>query len=424
MGKEFDYRAICHIEFNNAIHRDTKVLPLWQCVIKFFLRGALDIIKLRFKYPITNSICFIVQSQNNINTLYPVSAKLTTQDYSFVRIQQMPFAWSFIYSLPYLGFFFRFYKSTSIEEKHDIKYSYNYFLSAPGFYEVAKRFYEKNKKLKCVIFANDHTVPTRCLIEMANENGLTTMYTQHASITERFPPLHFSYSFLDGQESFEKYQRIGDISGKVILLGSPRFDNIVRRTTKTNESNTIGIALGRFESMDKVINLCQYIKDKLDCEIVIRPHPADFPSFDSSQFSKLGIELSDSRQESSFSFLGRISFLIANMSGIHLDSALMGTPSVMVNLSDHPAIDWYGFIKKGMIKQIESKELLLQSIIKKEIAPTEIVKYYYAAFNTKFDGHIAETIASFIEAGKDGKELFLKTAFSEKFPGVYEIKMC
>lgn len=421
--RNFDYRTICHIEFNNAKHRQSKVLPLWCCVINYFVLGLSNIIRFKYKYPTTKDICFIVQSQNNINTLKPISKELRTANYSFVQMKQFPLALSFIYSLLYLKSFFGFYFSSSKEEKHDIRYSYRYFLRAPGYYVVAKKFLKRNPMLKCMIFANDHTVPTRCLIEVAMKNNVATIYTQHASITERFPPLHFSYSFLDGQESYEKYEKIGGIRGIVFLLGSPRFDDIKKQIDRNGtHKNTIGIALGKSESIEKVLNISRYIKENLGYNVVIRPHPAEAPHFNFDLFLSEGFTCSQSEKETSFSFLSRLDFLIANRSGIHLDAAIKGIPSVMYNFSDYQVLDWYGFVKKGLIKIAENEEQVVQYIKELKPAPTKVVQYYYAAFGTQLDGHIAKTIAEFIEFGMYDKERFYDKFFTEEREKVYSIK--
>ena len=180
--------------------------------------------------------------------------------------------------------------------------------------------------------------------------------------------------------------------------------------------------MGKSESIEKVLNISRYIKENLGYNVVIRPHPAEAPHFNFDLFLSEGFTCSQSEKETSFSFLSRLDFLIANRSGIHLDAAIKGIPSVMYNFSDYQVLDWYGFVKKGLIKIAENEEQVVQYIKELKPAPTKVVQYYYAAFGTQLDGHIAKTIAEFIEFGMYDKERFYDKFFTEEREKVYSIK--
>ncbi|MBR3304068.1 MAG: hypothetical protein IKI67_07820, partial [Bacteroidales bacterium] len=195
--------------------------------------------------------------------------------------------------------------------------------SAIGLYYCAKKFFQKNK-IAIAVFANDHSTLSLCLRIAAQKKNICTLYTQHASVSEEFPPLSFTYSFLDGVESLEKYQKAGEIKGSVFLTGSPRFDEIakIRQVGKVviNEK-VIGIAVNTFDCYENVRELCLQLKD--DYKLIVRPHPA-MPLGDFANLKKYGIDFSNSKEETPFEFLLRINWLISNVSAIHLDAVLFG----------------------------------------------------------------------------------------------------
>ena len=96
---------------------------------------------------------------------------------------------------------------------------------------------------------------------------------QHCSIGYHFPELHFTYSFLDGLETFEKYKRIGEISGVIFLIGNPRFDIISNYKNKKVKSGYIGIASNLLDDEQSIIRTCKYLIDNGYNRIYLRPHP-------------------------------------------------------------------------------------------------------------------------------------------------------
>ena len=60
-------------------------------------------------------------------------------------------------------------------------------------------------KPKLVIVSNDHSLNCRSLRLAAQILGIRTLYIQHASISNIFPPLEFDYALLDGLVSYKKY---------------------------------------------------------------------------------------------------------------------------------------------------------------------------------------------------------------------------
>lgn len=422
---EFDYRGVGHINFTMTLTKNQIAPPLWKCVLKHLIRIIYYQIHRTSVLPSDEELLFVSQSTNNERTLLPITKYLSKKNWRFIRISDFPTSLIYRYSLKAWPGLMRFYRSCNEEEKKRIRLKFRDFGIAKGCYDVYINYLKGCKKLCTIIVANDHTIRTRALIEAAREVGIPVIYTQHASVTDKFPPLHFAYSFLDGRESYEKYKNIGGIEGRVILLGSPRFDDVINKRNAIHNltRNAIGVGLNKMDSLERALETCVFLKGCTNKEIIVRPHPATMAYFDQSFFTKHGISISNSKAESSYDFFTKINVLIANESGIHLDAAIFGIPSILYNFSENPITDWYGYLRNGVTQLARTPEELKAMLDSIQPINDAIVQYYYAAFHSKFDGSVARTIAAFLDYTCDNGngETFLSECFREQEPGVYSI---
>ena len=109
----------------------------------------------------------------------------------------LPYARCYLTSLRGLHLFQKLYSKSTKDDKLLMRQFFEDFMNTYGLYYTIDKILRENPQLKLIVLANDHITSCRCLIELAEKYGIKTLYVQHASITERFPPLHFSYSFLD-----------------------------------------------------------------------------------------------------------------------------------------------------------------------------------------------------------------------------------
>lgn len=400
---------------------------LLVCYILFILRCIGYLFFYFKKQEPIKEILFLAFSINNKKSLRTIIDNLSPKTYTIWKSakKDIPKGKVFFKSIKYFPLFQRFYNSSSIEDKRLIRTFYQSFMATCGYYEVFHEILKDNPQIKMIVFANDHTVTNRCMIEVAEKHDIKTLYVQHASVTEKFPPLHFSYSFLDGLESYEKYKAIGDIKGKVFLTGSPRFDELYDYKN-INKGYDIGIAINRIDSYDKVMSLCKYLQDNVTKSIVVRPHPGMIKHFNTKLFKEQDLEISDSTQESSFSFLSKIHFLIANESSIHLDSALVGVPSLLYNFSENGnIIDWYSYVKMGMIDVCDSYEDVVKVLNKQHDIPIRQIQYYNASFQTPIEGNVGKYISEFIKKNlfaSEKESLQMVSKLMDKTKDYYYIK--
>lgn len=380
---------------------------LLHCLYSFLLSSLISFIHWHKGSLTMKEILFVVPSLNNQKSVKTILNHLPEEKCTVWREEmpeRLPCSKINLLSLCYIYLFLWLYLISSKEDRKLMRSFFYDFVTACATYKVLEKALLKNPQLKMVIMANDHVLITRCLIELTEKHHIKSLYVQHASITSAFPPLRFDYSFLDGMESYEKYVAIGNMRGHVFLSGSPRFDDFYNY--QGGERNyDIGIALNEFDSEDTTLNLCLYLKDHYSSKIIVRPHPGMLlPGnllFHKEKFIGQGFAVSDSRKDMSYVFLADIKVMIANESGIHLDAAMMGVPSMLYNFSNKEVSDWYSYIKKGLIKKCDSFDEIVSKLGSDYKLPVEAVRYYAASFKTSRDGKIGEMIAEFIK-----KEVF------------------
>lgn len=378
-------------------------LPMQLCI--YFAQLFYYTFIRRFKYKVLpdnyKGIVFLGVSLNNQRSLDPIVKHLEEGEYLYLKnhttdIHKRRAYWL---SLPYLPDLIKTYRKADAPTKTVIKRYFTRMWSTYGYYQLAKEYLE-HYKVKVLALSSDQGEFHRCLLLNAQALDVKTIYVQHASVAKGFPKLIASYSFLDGQESLDKYLEAGKPEGKVYLFGGVRFDPIFQQypTKHTEEVKTIGIAINMLDNSEKVKILCDFLIGQ-GYKLSLRPHPR-YGSLDTAWLAKNAIAYSDPKAESSFDFISNIDLMISNESSIHLDAAMMQCPSVLYNFSTHPILDHYAYIKSGLVKVADSETRLIDLVRDpKALLPAiETLQFYNASCGTQLEGHLGKAIAEFIHA--------------------------
>lgn len=348
-----------------------------------------------------NGIVFYGLSRNNCSTLKPLINEFEAD--SIIQLtdaKSFPMWKIYWYAFPHLPDLLLEYCKVEGDNKKKIRFFFAKFWRIYGCNKLAKDlidFYQP----KLIIMANDHLEINRAIMGVANNMGVKTMYVQHAAISETFPPLKFTYSMLDGYDSFNKYKRIGGIEGRIYLCGGVRFDNVIVENRIKKSKKIIGIAINAIDDTDTAKELCLFLKNHLPQEmygLILRPHPAMAQEKWAEWCANNNIGFSNSKKESSFNFLNRINVLLSNQCSIHLDAAVCRIPSIVYNMASYPQNDVYSFVKNGLVREIETKENILDFIVSvnEYSRNVEAVRYYNSSYATEFEHHVAEFITRLI----------------------------
>lgn len=358
---------------------------------------------IHFKYkPLPSNykgIVFFGVSINNQRSLNPIVEHLDPEEYIYLKqhntdVNKRRALWK---SLPYLPSLMRTYRKSDGQTKKLIKKFFTRLWITYGYYQLAEE-YLKHYRVKVLVLSSDQGEFHRCLLMNAKELGVKSIYVQHASVAKGFPKLISSYSFLDGQESLEKYLFAGTPEGKVFLSGGVRFDPIFqkRQAKRTEVVHTIGIAINMLDDFEKAKELCEGLLAH-GYHLILRPHPR-YGTLDTNWLSSKSISFSDPKAESSFDFIDKVDLMVSNESSIHLDAAMMRCPTIIYNFSVNPVLDYYSYIKKGLTTLAKDDQHLFELLEHpKELLPSiEILQYYNASIGTPSESSVGQTIADFI----------------------------
>ncbi|MCI0537721.1 MAG: hypothetical protein L0Z50_21105 [Verrucomicrobiales bacterium] len=220
----------------------------------------------------------------------------------------------------------------------------------PGYYLTAY-MWMKRKQPSILVLANDHSMQPRVLRQIAYELKIRTVYLQHASVMERFPPLDFDLALLDGYAAAKAYDQAGRSRSQVFLVGITMADQHVRKPNLRSGVETVGVCVGSLEPLERVDDLCRRIRDQFPgLELRLRPHPAE--AHDRLRAwhvltERYRMKFSDAKHEISFDYLQGCDLVIASDSGILLEAALL---NVFPLYFDFPNLnlDFYGFERYGL----------------------------------------------------------------------------
>ncbi|WP_299990605.1 hypothetical protein [uncultured Pontibacter sp.] len=300
------------------------------------------------------------------------------------------------YKFPYL--FFQFLQ----HRKHNTLRFVDLLYDAIGFYEV---YLQKLKQYRpqAIVFANDHNADARAMLLAAKKLGIPTVYVQHSSVSNLFPPLSFDLNLLEGQDSLDKYRQCGPVQGRVEFIGMPKADRFVPLRNESRQVQTLGIACNLMDRVEEVEQLIRQIsRDFPQLRILLRPHPRDKRSYTFVTGISPNVSLTNARQQSVFEYLQGIDMLISGNSGIHLEAVLLNVWSVYYNFNPTEELhDYYGFVKHSLVEEATSydslKPMLAQGIAHKPQV-YQRASYYHATVGTAYDGRSGELAADFIKA--------------------------
>lgn len=377
---------------------------LFYRVISFFKHLFKNIAEIKNTNIAGKSICFFVSSQNQLNAIEPVyngrkesAILLGIKSWGNYKL---PIGRAYLWSIFFFPLVLYKFIISSGYKKISIKYFFDSYLLTYGFYIVS---YKNLKSIRpeLVITTSDHTMHNRAFDLAAKHLGIKRIFMQHASATDKFPPLKYDFAFLDGKDSLIKYINNGTKNVNIFLTGFPKLDYSLQILNNRNSIFSIGVCLGKNDEIDDIEVFINELNSSCsNLTIKLRPHPAD------TRMSKLqmiankhGLFFSNSTIESSIDFLKDVDLVISGDSNILLEAAIINVVPIKYNITKYPFSDLYGFIKNGLVEEIKSKDTLfkkLSSNIKEKEDVRVRAKFYNETINTIYDGKSTQLVNELI----------------------------
>lgn len=339
-------------------------------------------------------ILFFGRTMNNQRTFVPILNSIKHSAYNLDNDSDPLLSSYMLYSVLGLPFLLLLYISSDKEHRRIIRASKMAYLLTYGKL-ISTRKVIKRVKPRVLVLANDHSPINRCFLWNAARLGVKTVYTQHASVSNEFPPLTFDYSFLDGQISFDSYGKNSKKDSLVFLSGPCRFDYM--KEYVKGDHQFVGLSINEMDDFDVVKNLCLLLKNNGCSKLKVRPHPS-MGQWHYDWFTNNGIEFSTPADESPGEYLSTLKLQISNVSGIHLDAVILKTPSVLYQLSANPIADVFHFLERGVVFPADITNIIDYINNPAEAIPSdEAVRYFVSSYQTSIDLNVGPFIALTID---------------------------
>ena len=390
-------------------------------IFKYLLRPLKQLAHFSYnfnKYGIVkNSILFFYMTKNNYDALKPVCDKLkpysrmVTTNYNDNKSDEYLSNFIiYVLSIIMTVFHMRLLISLWLNHKFVFRLFYIQIIESIGFYYYSK-YYIWQSKPRGLIISSDHSAFPRALVKAANMYSIPTFYLQHASIAENYPPLFTKYALLEGEDSKQKYQKAGESSSDIYLVGISKYDSTKDWNNSREGIKTIGVCTTRAMEKEQTEKVIKVIRSGIkDIDIVLRTHPStETRAKYANIISDCELKFSDSKSEDVFSFLKKIDCIISGNSSILLEASLMDILPIYLRYKD-VEYDKYSYVRNGVSKDAKNVEEVLKIIqgsLKKKESTREKCKYYVDTIGTEYEYNSAFLAAKIIG---------MKTSFNNHEP--------
>lgn len=343
-----------------------------------------------------NHLLLFGPTKNNKDSLKPLaeyilnSSFIGTNKYDDICIPEF---YAYFFSLPFIPLVIaKFIKAKGTHRK-SFYFALDSLILTYGYYILCRILLRKLKPA-AVVVSNDHTFRNRVIVKAAAEEGIITIFTQHASTVDNFPPLMYDYALLDGLDAVRKYDDSGESDTMVFMIGMSKFDYFFDELNSSKKVKHVGICVNVLEPCKAVEELCKVLKERFpDLRLSLRPHPKEKRIKEWADIaSRYSMDYRDPSEEMAFEFLKRNDAIIACESGIHLEAALLNVYPIYYDFNDI-AYDHYSFHKNGLLDKCikNSKELILKMTALTEEKPDVRMrtKQFCGTVGTSYDGKSA-----------------------------------
>ena len=314
-------------------------------------------------------------------------------------------------------------------KKYEIAMHFNLFCEA---YILVPFYIDMLKKVqpKIIIVLNDHHVINRSLRLSAEIMDVKTLYLQHASVSEIFPPLEFNYALLDGNiahqfyiQCYQTQQRTNlriekNIAKCKVILTGQKKSVVKKNEEKMLKGLHIGLAVNPDDDFDYLQKLLEHLSSmKVKC--IVRTHQGQSLFFLKQLKAyirdKNWISWSDSREHMISNYFMQVNLLIASNSSIHLEAALAGLPTFYYEMTSKVLYsDYYGYVRNGVSKKLENNFSfeLLKNFVNSEhndLQRLKSIKSYSETYGTSWqdqEGKLSALIINRILNDKSLDDLF------------------
>lgn len=267
-----------------------------------------------------------------------------------------------------------------------------------GVYHHLLQKLKKSPSLKLYIGSNDHSGLSQAGFIAAKKAGIPSLYIQHASVSDKFPPLTMDYALLEGEDAKQKYLAAGtNPTTRIHLVGTLKYDPYLNSEKLDIPGRLIAVCVGALAcDYDQNFNLCSQL-EKENKPFCIRFHPAVQPDI-RKRFTDRNWNISYPDKELALDFILRCHTIISGDSNILLEAIILKRRPVYF-ASDGIGLDYYGFLKNGIVDTVHYRyEHVIESLSQPFDLETHRgrAKHYHDPLYTEYEGRSTELAMKYI----------------------------
>jgi len=300
----------------------------------------------------TKPYVFSFNTVNQRDALFPlfesVDAELISENPDFSD-SVLPDIYLKAESLKFTADLFRWFYSFRGRDRDVFRARYYEFYKRLGQYgHYHRAFTEAGEKVKAYVASNDHSGLSQVGFVAARKAGIPTVYVQHASVSEKFPPLRSTVAFLDGEDAKEKYLSAGPTKTKIHLIGTMKYDAYLRRPELSTLGDLVGVCIGLvYHDLQENFELCEAL-ERQGIPFCLRFHPL-MEEGEKQRFTDRGWEVSPT-DEKALDFILRCHTIVSGDSNILLEAIVLKRRPLYF-ASDGLGVDYYGFVRHGVCER-------------------------------------------------------------------------
>jgi hypothetical protein len=363
-----------------------------------------EVVKSVERKKFTKPFVFSFNTTNQREALLPLfealgeKAELISENGDFTN-ELLPDAYLKSEFLKYSSKMLAWFYSFKDRDREVFRSRYYNFYRRLGQYNYYRDAFDQSKgKVKAYIASNDHSGLSQVGFVAARKAGIPTIYIQHASVSESFPPLQADIAFLDGEDAKKKYLAAGKSQTEIHLVGSLKYDPYLKRREIDEAKDLVGVCIGMvYHDIDENFKLCEEL-EKLGTPLCLRFHPLMDEAVQ-KRFVDKGWEIS-SKEEKAPDFILRCGNIVSGDSNILLEAIILKRQPIYF-ASTGKSIDYYGFVKQAICKKacLTFSEVISQMEEKFELGfHRQRAKRYHDTLGTENEGKSTELVLKIIGA--------------------------
>ena len=268
------------------------------------------------------------------------------------------------------------------------------------------------EKPKLLVVMNEITTIGNIAVHIAKGKGIKTAWIQHGTVGDasNFTPSCVDMLAVWGDAPKHAFIKKGVPEERIIITGSPQFDDLALRNIDFKEKELINLgvkpdkkvivlATQSIPNIEQITEaLSRAVKEIPKTQLVIKTHPSEYLTKKYLEIAGKHLDNTVLTKEYLYPLLNRCDLLVISSSTVGMEAMILGKPVITVNFTGKPDLMPYAEEKAavGVYKEEDLLRTIKLVLDKKSRKKLKVKEFIYKRCY-KMDGKASERIVEFIE---------------------------